>query len=94
MPTCRRDRALRLSVLRNPYPVTDARCVPLRRVHSATVRRGRIQDPPPGFLVGAAYMAARNQVPLPAVVVPTPSGRLLAARAQAALNAPLPNINT
>ena len=40
-PTCRRDRVHRPPVLQKSYPVTDARCAPLRRVRSAEVRPTR-----------------------------------------------------
>ena len=72
-PTCRRDRVHRPPVLQKSYPVTDARCAPLRRVRSAMVcptrRCGtggykiRPYRPASGFPVGAAYMAARAQLP-------------------------------
>ena len=78
MPTCRRDRVHRPPVLQKSYPVTDARCAPLRRVRSAMVcptrRCGtggykiRPYRPASGFPVGAAYMAARNRVLIRAVV--------------------------
>ena len=69
-----RDRVHR----RKSYPVTDAPCAPLRCVRSAVVhptrRCGtggyiiRPYGPACGPLVGAACMAARNQVPIRAGV--------------------------
>ena len=42
------------------------------RKHGAGGYKIRPYRPAPGFLVGAAYMAARNQVPIPTRVVPPP----------------------
>ena len=64
-----RDRVHR----RKSYPVTDAPCAPLRCVRSAVVSDPggyiiRPYEPACGPLVGAACMAARNQVPIRAGV--------------------------